>query len=65
LQHALTHFDWTLLPLQWTLPSRLPKPVGTLLSDRWALGRWVDDAHALTLGIPAPLRRLLAPPQSP
>jgi A/G-specific adenine glycosylase len=64
LQHALTHFDWTLLPLRWDLPSRLSSRVGRLLADRWAQGRWVDDAQALTLGIPAPLRRLLAPPRS-
>jgi A/G-specific adenine glycosylase len=59
LVHALTHFDWTLTPWQWRLPARLPAGVGARLATRWPSGRWVDDAEALRLGIPAPLRKLL------
>jgi A/G-specific adenine glycosylase len=58
--HSLTHFDWTLQPLHWPLPVRLPRRVNELLAKRWPTGRWVGADEALTLGIPAPLRRLLA-----
>jgi A/G-specific adenine glycosylase len=63
--HALTHFDWTLLPLHWPL-RRGQGAVATLLAARWPQGQWVDTAEALTRGIPTPLRRLLsAGPSSP
>jgi len=53
VEHALTHFDWTLQPLRWTLPARAKAPdLGP--------GRWVTRDQALTLGLPAPVRRLLA-----
>jgi A/G-specific adenine glycosylase len=57
VEHALTHFDWTLQPLRWTLPprSRL-KPEAAL-----GPGRWVSLDEALALGLPAPIRRLLQP----
>lgn len=51
--HALTHFDWTLHTLAWTLPPRVRVPVA--LPD----GRWVARDDALALGLPAPVRRLL------
>ncbi len=52
IEHALTHFDWTLEPLHWTLPARakLPPP---------GEGRWVTLPEALALGLPAPIRKLL------
>ncbi len=53
IEHALTHFDWTLQPLAWTLPPRGKLPVG--LPE----GRWFTRAEALALGLPAPIRRLL------
>jgi A/G-specific adenine glycosylase len=53
IEHALTHFDWTLMPLRWTLPRRAKRPP-------WPLGRWVTVEEALALGLPAPVRRLLA-----
>jgi A/G-specific adenine glycosylase len=58
--HALTHFDWTLAPLQWSLPARLPRGLAAALADRWPQGRWVSRTEALSMGIPAPLRRLLS-----
>ncbi len=60
LRHALTHFDWTLAPLHWPLPARLGRHAAARLATRWPQGRWVNQAQALTLGIPAPLRRLLS-----
>lgn len=53
IQHALTHFDWTLQPLHWTLPARA-KPLPEL-----GAGRWLSLQQALALGLPAPVRRLL------
>jgi A/G-specific adenine glycosylase len=53
VQHALTHFEWTLQPLAWTLPARAALPRGL------AEGRWFEPAEALALGLPAPIRRLL------
>ena len=53
-QHALTHFEWTLHPLQWTWP------VGTTLPADLPEGRWVGVGAALAMGLPAPVRRLLS-----
>ena len=53
VQHALTHFDWTLHPLAWQLPQRARTPPGL------PPGRWMTMAEALAMGLPAPVRRLL------
>ena len=50
--HVLTHRDWTLAPLRWTLPARARAPDGLE-------GRWFTPEEALALGLPAPIRRLL------
>lgn len=55
IEHALTHFDWTLEPLRWHWPARVPKA----LQQALPAGRWVPRAQALALGLPAPVRRLL------
>jgi A/G-specific adenine glycosylase len=65
LVHTLTHLDWTLSPLQWPLPARLPVRASQLLQQRWPEGRWFALPDALALGIPAPLRRLLVLLASP
>ena len=52
-QHALTHFEWTLQALAWTLPARAAQP------EALPEGRWFEPAEALALGLPAPIRRLL------
>jgi A/G-specific adenine glycosylase len=61
--HALTHFDWQLQPLRHTLPARLSAArlaqVEQALQAAAGAGRWVDQAEALALGLPAPVRRLL------
>ena len=53
VEHALTHFDWTLQPLLWTLPPRARLPAE--LPD----GRWLLLDEALAMGLPAPVRKLL------
>jgi len=61
IEHALTHFDWTLRPLRWTLPALGAAPALRLLAGlSWAApGRWVTREEALALGLAAPVRRLL------
>ena len=61
-RHVLTHLDWLLQPVRWTLPAEVVPELVEAITARWPVGRWFDDAAALTLGLPAPLRkRLLAP----
>jgi A/G-specific adenine glycosylase len=57
IEHALTHFDWTLEPLRWALPARGAPSAATLL-ERVGTGRWFTPGEALALGLPAPVRRL-------
>jgi A/G-specific adenine glycosylase len=57
IQHALTHFDWQLDPLRWTLPARAAVPKGLPHRDE---GRWFSREEALALGLAAPIRKLLA-----
>jgi A/G-specific adenine glycosylase len=52
IEHALTHFDWTLSLLAWRWPARSAPP-------ELGPGRWVTRDEALALGLPAPIRRLL------
>ena len=51
--HVLTHADWTLAPLRVQLAE------GAAVPEDLA-GRWFPLAQALGLGLPAPIRRLLA-----
>jgi A/G-specific adenine glycosylase len=57
--HVLTHLDWTLHPLRWTLPARLPAAARTAIEAALPDGRWVTRDEALASGLPAPVRRLL------
>ena len=57
--HTLTHLDWTLHPLRWTLPARTAASRIALILARWPEGRWMSPAQAAAAGLPAPLRRLL------
>jgi A/G-specific adenine glycosylase len=59
IEHALTHFDWTLQPWQWTLPARLGAARLAALESTLPAGRWVTRDEALAMGLPAPLRKLL------
>lgn len=54
IEHALTHFDWTLHPRRALLP------VPADLSPSLGAGRWVAHDALHTVGVPAPLARLLA-----
>ena len=58
--HVLTHFDWRLHPVRWTLPDRTTARAIDPLIAPWPSGGWFATADALALGIPAPLRKLLA-----
>ncbi|WP_119293407.1 A/G-specific adenine glycosylase [Azohydromonas sediminis] len=64
IEHALTHFDWELQPLHHTLPARLAASqrdaVEQALRAAAGPGRWVEHGQAQALGLPAPVRRLLA-----
>jgi A/G-specific adenine glycosylase len=58
IEHALTHFDWTLEPLVWRLPSRTGAARLARIEASLGSGRWAGLDEALALGLPAPLRRL-------
>jgi A/G-specific adenine glycosylase len=60
IEHALTHFDWTLHPMRWQLPSRLSAQRLAALTGQLPPGRWVGLDQALQMGLPAPLRKLLS-----
>jgi A/G-specific adenine glycosylase len=59
IEHALTHFDWTLQPLRWQLPARLSAARLDALSAQLPPGRWISLDRALQMGLPAPVRKLL------
>ena len=58
-KHVLTHLDWTLHPLRWTLPERTGAAQVAAIVKPWPTGRWFDADQALAAGLPAPLRMLL------
>jgi A/G-specific adenine glycosylase len=58
LVHALTHFDWTLHPVRWSLPARCGAARVSKIVSAWPTGRWFRRGDALGLGLPAPLRKL-------
>ena len=57
--HTLTHLDWTLHPVRWTLPPRTAESTVARLTSAWPTGRWFEFDDALAAGLPAPLRKLL------
>jgi A/G-specific adenine glycosylase len=60
IEHTLTHFDWTLQPLRWTLPPA--ESATALVADLLPATtptRWETVAAARLRGLPAPIRRLL------
>jgi A/G-specific adenine glycosylase len=57
--HVLTHFDWHLRPVRWTVPARSTARAIVPLLAAWPNGRWFELEAALALGLPAPLRKRL------
>lgn len=60
IRHALTHFDWTLTPLQWRLPAALGASERHRVESELGDGRWFAGAELAAIGLPAPVRVLLA-----
>ena len=60
VNHALTHFDWTLHPIRWSLAARTSKARVAAMVSLWPHGRWFTHEQALAAGLPAPLRKLLS-----
>jgi len=58
--HVLTHFDWQLQPVRWTLPASASARGVARCTSPWLEGRWFAIDEALALGLPAPLRKRLA-----
>lgn len=58
--HVLTHFDWALQPVRWTVPPRTPAAAVAALVAPWPTGRWLTVAQALAMALPAPLKKRLA-----
>ncbi len=63
VEHALTHFDWTLRPLRWTLPEKTPAAQLAVIASEAVSpggpGRWFTLEEAAAMGLPAPVRKLL------
>ena len=57
--HVLTHLNWTLHPLRFSLPARTSAARAAQLVAPWPTGRWFSREAALAAGLPSPLRRLL------
>jgi A/G-specific adenine glycosylase len=58
-KHVLTHLDWLLHPVRWTLPAHTAAATVARITAAWPDGRWFDADAALAAGLPAPLRKLL------
>ena len=58
--HVLTHLDWRLHPLRWTLPVRTTAAHRQAVVSTLPEGRWFGLDDALAAGLPAPLRKLLS-----
>lgn len=59
--HVLTHLDWQLHPVRWTLPEHAATAQVAAVTGQLPAGRWFARDEALGAGVPAPLRRLLTP----
>jgi A/G-specific adenine glycosylase len=60
IRHALTHFDWELTPLRCVLNAELGAAPLLAIEAELPAGRWWPRDQALALGLPTPIRRLLA-----
>ncbi len=59
ITHTLTHLDWTLRPVRWTVPARTAASTVAVMVQPWPAGAWYSREAALAAALPAPLRRLL------
>ena len=62
-EHTLTHVDWTLRPLTWTLPSRMAAAAVRKLTQQISPevpGSWMTRDQALSASLLAPVRKLLS-----
>ena len=59
INHALTHFDWRLEPIQHTLGTRVSVKRQAAIEAALPVGAWFNRDQALALGLPAPIRKLL------
>ncbi len=57
--HTLTHLDWTLHPVRWTVPASAIEAQVEACTAAFPEGRWFSADDALAAGLPAPLRKLL------
>ena len=57
--HTLTHLDWTLHPVRWSLPAAADEAQAAACTASFPEGRWFSLDEALGAGLPAPLRKLL------
>jgi A/G-specific adenine glycosylase len=60
IDHALTHLDWRLEPWHHRLPARLAATKREAIEAALPDGRWFIRDEALALGLPAPIRKLIA-----
>jgi A/G-specific adenine glycosylase len=60
IDHALTHFDWHLQLLRWDLPPRTGAATRERIAAHWDSARWLAQSDALSMSLPAPVRRLLS-----
>ena len=60
IRHALTHFDWRLLPLRWDLPARTGAAARERIAASLGAARWVPMSQALDMSLPSPVRKLLS-----
>ena len=59
IEHALTHFDWSLKPIKHELPAKLAAARLAAIEQLLGAGEWVKLEQVLRKGLPAPIRRLL------
>ncbi len=60
IDHALTHFDWHLQPWRHRLPASLSAARRAAVEAALPVGRWFSLEQARLLGLPAPVRKLIA-----
>ena len=65
IDHALTHFDWRLAPWRHALPERVTASGLASIEASLPAGGWYAPQQALAMGLPAPIRKLIAGGSAP